>query len=436
MTTTARRSPTRTAGWRTPIRRRPRRGSRRRTRSRSTTCATSPRATGSRSALTQLWDYEKYGVPFKEGGRYFYSKNTGLQNQSVLYTAPDLQTAPTELLDPNKLSADGTVSLSSYHISEDGHYMAYGLNASGSDWIEWRVSDVATGKDLSDDLKWSKFSGAAWTKDNKGFFYSRYDAPDEKTQLQAVNYYQKLYYHAIGTAQEKDLLVYDREDEKEWGFGGDVTEDGQYLIIDVSHGTDPKNRVFYRSLKDGLGGSAPMVELLARRRRALCLRRQRRPDVLFRHGPRRRARAAGGHRHAPARPKTPDLREVIPQAEETLQGVSTSAGVSWRDYLKDAHAQVKVFGTDGKLLARGGAARPRHGGRLRRQAGRRGNFLFVHDLHRAADDLSLRREDGRRRRSCSRRRWRSTRRSTRANRCSTRARTARACRWSFPTRRG
>ncbi len=149
-----------------------------------------PAREGIKQRLTQLWDYEKFGVPFKEGGRYFYSKNTGLQNQSVIYTATALADKPTELLDPNKLSADGTVSLSSYHISDDGRYMAYGLNTSGSDWIEWHVREVATGKDLPDVLKWSKFSGAEWTKDNKGFFYSRYDAPDEKTQLQAVNYYR------------------------------------------------------------------------------------------------------------------------------------------------------------------------------------------------------------------------------------------------------
>ena len=140
-----------------------------------------PARDGIKQRLTQLWDYEKYGVPFKEGGRYFYSKNTGLQNQSVIYTTPTLADKPAELLDPNKLSVDGTVSLSSYHISDDGRYMAYGLNTSGSDWIEWHVREVATAKDLPDVLKWSKFSGASWTKDNKGFFYSRYDAPDEKT---------------------------------------------------------------------------------------------------------------------------------------------------------------------------------------------------------------------------------------------------------------
>ncbi len=300
--------------------------------------------------LTQLWDYEKYGVPFKEGGRYFYSKNTGLQNQGVIYTAASLADQPTELLDPNKLSADGTVSLSSYHISDDGRYMAYGLNTSGSDWIEWHVKEVATGHDLPDILKWSKFSGAEWTKDNKGFFYSRYDAPDEKTQLQAVNYYQKLYYHVVGTAQDKDALIYERKDEKEWGFAGIVSDDGQYLVIEVSHGTDPKNRIFYRSLKDGVAGPAPVVELLRDADAHYVFAGNDGPVFYFstdRDAARGRLVAIDTSRDTG---KTPTLREIIPQADETLQGVSYVGGRFVTGYLKDAHAQVKVFGTDGKLL--------------------------------------------------------------------------------------
>ena len=132
--------------------------------------------------LTQLWDYEKYGIPFKQGDRYFYYKNDGLQNQSVLYTLTSLDGEPKVLIDPNTLSEDGTVALGGVDISEDGKLMAYGLSTSGSDWQEWKVRDVATGEDLSDHLKWIKFSGASWTHDGKGFFYSRYDEPNEKKQ--------------------------------------------------------------------------------------------------------------------------------------------------------------------------------------------------------------------------------------------------------------
>lgn len=147
--------------------------------------------------LTELWNYEKYGMPFKRGERYFYYKNDGLQNQSVLYAIEMLNAEPRVLLDPNTLSSDGTVALSGISISDDGSQLAYGLSKSGSDWQEWKVRDVVTGNDLSDEIKWVKFSGASWTNDGKGFYYSRYTEPDEKTKLEAVNYYQKLYYHRI-----------------------------------------------------------------------------------------------------------------------------------------------------------------------------------------------------------------------------------------------
>src|SRR5262249_17916693 len=153
---------------------------------------------------------------FKEGPagakRYFYFKNDGLQNQDVLYTLKSLDDAPRVLLDPNTLSKDGTVALSGLAVSHDGKHLAYSLSTSGSDWQEWKVRDVESGKDLSDHIKWSKFSGASWTADNKGFFYSRYDEPNEKTKLEDANYFQKLYYHRLSAPQSDDTLVYERKD--------------------------------------------------------------------------------------------------------------------------------------------------------------------------------------------------------------------------------
>ena len=198
--------------------------------------------------LTKLWNFERYGIPFKQGGRYFFSKNDGLQNQGVLYVTEALDAAPRVLLDPNILSSDGTVALSGYRLSEDGNFMAYGLSTSGSDWNEWKVRDVRTGADLADHLKWVKFSGASWTKDGKGFFYSRYDAPKSGDALKGVNKFQKLYYHKLGTAQSDDALIYERRDQPDWGFGGSVTDDGRFLLISISQGTDPRNRVYYRDL--------------------------------------------------------------------------------------------------------------------------------------------------------------------------------------------
>jgi prolyl oligopeptidase len=199
--------------------------------------------------LTELWNYERYGVPSKEGPHYIYTKNDGLQNQAVLYKARALDAAPEVLLDPNKLSADGTVALSGAEFSEDGKYLAYATSASGSDWMEWHVREVDEGTDLPDVIKWSKFSGASWRKDGSGFYYSRYDAPKEGAVLQGVNKNQKVYFHKIGTAQDADTLVYERPDQPDWGFGAEVTDDGRFLLIYQSEGTNRENRLFVQDLQ-------------------------------------------------------------------------------------------------------------------------------------------------------------------------------------------
>jgi prolyl oligopeptidase len=211
--------------------------------------------------LTELWDYERYSPPSIEGKgkdkRTFYFKNDGLQNQAVLW----VQDAPGKdrvLLDPNTLSADGTIALSGMTISDDGKLMAYSLASGGSDWVEWRVRDVSTGKDLPDLVKWSKFSGASFTKDGKGFFYSRYPEPKAGDDLEEANYFHKVYLHKIGEPQEKDELVVEDKEHKTWGFDARVTEDGAYLVVHVWDGTDRRNRVWFKDLK---AKNAPLVKL-------------------------------------------------------------------------------------------------------------------------------------------------------------------------------
>lgn len=293
--------------------------------------------------LTQLWNYERYSQPFKEGNRYFYFKNDGLQNQSVLYTQESLEGQARVLLDPNTFSEDGTVALAGIAISRDGRYLAYGLSRSGSDWQEWKVRDIETGEDLPDHLRWVKFSGASWTLDGQGFFYSRYDEPAPGSEYESANYFQKLYYHRLGTSQSEDVLVYHRPDQKEWGFAGGVTEDGNYLIISVWRGTDPKNLIFYKDLRDP---QSPVVELI----------REFEAEYSFVgndgsrfwlltdcQAPRRRLVAIDLEQ--------PDrVQEVIPEAEETLQGVSLINNQFVAFYLKDAHTQIKTFALDGTYL--------------------------------------------------------------------------------------
>lgn len=295
-----------------------------------------------KARLTTLWNFERYGIPWKEGGRYFFFKNDGLQNQSVLYTLASLDGEPRMLLDPNVLAADGTVALTSTAVSPDGKHLAYGTSASGSDWQEWHVRSVDSGEDTSDHLRWVKFSSASWTKDGKGFFYSRYDEPEEGAALTGVNYFQKLCYHRLGTPQSEDRLVYERPDQKEWGFGGEVTDDGRYLIIGVWKGTDPKNRVFYQDLQQA---DAPVVELLNDFDAAYNFIDSDGPVFWFHtdlDAPRGRVIAIDIRQ-----PERANWKELIAEAPETIQGVNVLNNQFLVEYLKDAQSQVRLFALDG-----------------------------------------------------------------------------------------
>jgi prolyl oligopeptidase len=198
--------------------------------------------------FTKLWNFEKYSSPFKRGGAYYYFKNDGLQNQYVLYRMESLDAEPTVLIDPNTWSKDGTIALDGTAFSDDGKYLAYGIQDAGSDWRTWRVLNIATKELLAEELKWVKFSGATWTRDSKGFFYGRFDEPKEGAAFQDLNLNQKLYYHRVGTPQSEDVLVYARPDHPDWGFNADVSEDGRWLVITVWKGTDDKYMVYYKDL--------------------------------------------------------------------------------------------------------------------------------------------------------------------------------------------
>jgi len=294
--------------------------------------------------LTHLWNYEKFGMPRKRGDRYVFTKNDGLQNQSVYYVSEGLRGASRILLDPNTLSEDGTVAVGGTSITEDGKLMAYSISASGSDWREVKVRDIDTGRDLSDHLKWVKFSGMSWDKKNQGFFYSRYDEPAAGEELEQANYFQKLYYHKLGTPQSKDILVYDRPDEKEWGFGGEVSDDGRFLIINVWKGTARKNLIFHKDLTNQNGKVVELVrefeaqfnfidndgntfwfftDLDASRGRVVAI------DI--------------------TKPERSNWKEIIPEAAETLRGVNVVGNQFVGTYLKDAYTQIKMFDMDGKF---------------------------------------------------------------------------------------
>ncbi|MGB3513565.1 MAG: prolyl oligopeptidase family serine peptidase [Microcoleaceae cyanobacterium] len=305
--------------------------------------------------LTKIWDYEKYSVPFKKGDRYFYYKNDGLQNQSVLYTLPTLDAEPKVLIDPNKLSEDGTVALSGIAISKDGKLIAYGISNSGSDWQEWRIKNIETGEDVPDVLQWIKFYRPTWRDDNQGLFYSRYEQPIEKErELEEINYLHKVYYHSLGSSQDNDVLIYERPDKKEWSFNCYVTEDGKYLILTIWQSTDRKNLVFYQDLTIP---SAPIVELISEFEAEYRLIDNDENIFWFVtdfDAPKKRLISIDVNE-----PPSPSLakgknkekwQEILPEATDTLQGVGTLNNQFVAFYLKDAHTQVKIFNLDGSLV--------------------------------------------------------------------------------------
>ena len=304
-----------------------------------------PARSALKDRLTKLWNYEKYGIPFKEGSRYFYSRNSGLQNQAVLYTVTSLDSQPQMVLDPNTLSADGTVALSGLQVSPDGKLLAYSLSASGSDWQEWKVRDVETGKDLPDHLKWVKFSGASWTRDGKGFFYSRYDEP-KSDALKATNYFQKVYYHQLGSPQSDDQLVYEQPDQKDWLFNGNVSEDGNYLIITVFQGTDVKNRVYVKDLKTK---DSTVVKLLDDFDAAYTFVGNEGTRFWFQTdlgAPRGKIIEIDT-----TNPGRSNWKVIVPESKETLQTSTFVNNKFVLNYLKDAYTQVKISDTNGKLVS-------------------------------------------------------------------------------------
>ena len=302
-----------------------------------------------RQRLTKLWNYPKYGAPFRKAGRYFFLKNDGLQNQSVLYKQASLEATPETLLDPNVLSEDGTVALSTLAVSDSGRLLAYGTAASGSDWEEFRVRDVVTARDLPDHLKWIKFSGASWTKDGAGFFYSRYPEPTDKA-LTDVNRFQRLYYHRLGTDQAQDLLVYERPDQPDWGMNAEVTDDGRYAVLTVWLGTDRRNRVYFRDLK---GPRHPkitgeVVRLLDDFDASYAFVGNDGPVFYFLtdlDAPRKRVIAIDT-RH----PERGRWREVIPQGQDVLEGVQIIHDTFVANYMHDASSRLRLFALDGRML--------------------------------------------------------------------------------------
>ena len=294
--------------------------------------------------LTRLWNYERFGTPSREGDWYIFAKNDGLQNQSVIYKTKAIDAPAEILIDPNSLSSDGTVALGSLSFSDDGKYLAYSLSASGSDWLEWRVRDVATGRDLPDVLKWGKFSSAAWLKDGSGFYYSRFDAPKEGETFTGVNKFQKVFFHALRTSQDADTLVYERKDQPDWGLTADVTDDGRFLLIYQSEGTKPENRIFVKDLSKPGAPIQPFLDKFDADYTVVGNDAERFYVMTDKNAPRRQLVAIDL-----ARPDPSAWTTVVPEANgrDVLGSVRMVANRFVTDWMTDAHEVVKLYALNG-----------------------------------------------------------------------------------------
>jgi prolyl oligopeptidase len=304
-----------------------------------------PERAAIRRRLTELWNFAQYSTFMKEGGRYYYLKNDGLQNQAVLYVMDSLDGRPRVLLDPNRWSKDGTIALAGTGFSDDGRYMAYARSEAGSDWSTWHVMEIAAGHVLGDELKWTKFSRASWTKDGKGFFYSRYEEPRRGAEFQALNFNNKLYYHRVGAPQSADALVYWRPDHPEWQYEGTVSDDGRWLVIAVMRGTDERQRILVRDLAEPY---AMPVELIDNFEHEYTFVGNDGPVLFFKTdlaAPRRRLVAVDLRR-----PKPAGWKEIIPQGEATLLEATLVGDRFIACYLQDVVCRVKVFSLAGQFL--------------------------------------------------------------------------------------
>jgi prolyl oligopeptidase len=298
--------------------------------------------------ITQLWDYPKTGIPRREGGRYFYTKNSGLQRQAPLYIRATLDAAPAVVLDPNVLSPDGTLSLADWSPSPDGKLLTYGVSEGGADWETLHVREVDTQKDLTDEVKWMRFSNLSWTKDSKGFFYSRYPEPPKGKVLEAALSGQSLYYHKVGTPQSEDRLIYERKDLPTWFISGTVTEDGRYLLVFMNKGSDNNNRLYYSDLADPMkpNVSAPIKPLIEDDDAEFSAFANVGPVLYLRSdrdAPNRKVIAVDVRDPKPAAWKT-----IVPETKQAIEGVTLIGGRIVVQYLVDVQSRLSLFGLDGK----------------------------------------------------------------------------------------
>jgi prolyl oligopeptidase len=307
-----------------------------------------------RKRITELWDYPKVSLPVREGGRLFYRKNSGLQKQSVLYLRRTLSGPPRIVLDPNKLSPDGSTALFGSTASPNGKLLVYALSEGGADWQTLHVRDLTTMRDVEDRVRWVRFSGVEWTNDGKGFFYSRYPEPPKGKKLEAALTGHALYYHRIGTPQSQDQLIYARKDLSTWVTYGDVSEDGRYLVIFLRRGADPRNRLYVKMLGDPMEPNinAPVKPLIEDDDAEYWYFGNAGTTFFVRtdkDAPNRKVIAFDVRDPAPEKRQT-----ILPERKNAIENLSMTGGRMAVQYLVDVRSEVKLFdlkGTETETIA-------------------------------------------------------------------------------------
>jgi len=310
-----------------------------------------PKRDAIKERLKELFNYPRFSLPSKQGGRYFYTFNSGLQNQSPLYVKETLEAEGRVILDPNTMSTDGTVALTTYAASDDGKWLGYGIAKAGSDWNEFRVRNLATGEDTADVISWVKFSGFSWAKDSSGFFYSRYPEPRrEGNQVFSDLEHQKIYFHRLGTAQSEDVVVYERPDQPKWILGGGVTEDGRYLMISIFEGTDPRNRLHYLDLKDPMkpqvkGEVVRLIDVVEASYNVIGNEGSTIFVLTDLDAPRYKVIAIDLEN-----PDRANWKTIIPQSKDVISAAAYIGGKFVVNYMQDAKSVLALFAKDGTSL--------------------------------------------------------------------------------------
>jgi prolyl oligopeptidase len=300
-----------------------------------------------KTRLTELWNYPRTGVPTLEGGRMFYARNTGLQKQAPVFMRASIDAAPALVIDPNVISADGSLSLSEWQPSPDAKLFAYGLSEGGADWRTVHVRDLVSGKDLADEVRWMRFSNISWTRDSRGFFYSRYPEPPKNKVLEAALAGHAVYYHRVGTAQSQDTLVYERRDLPRWVIDASVTEDGRYLLITMAEGAENRNRLYFVDLGDP---NAPKINAqvkpvfesddaeyapIGNNGSTVFIRSDK-------GAPNRIVAAIDLSRGGP-----PAMKTIVPERKEAIENVALIGGRLVAQYLVDVQSRLLTFDLTG-----------------------------------------------------------------------------------------